>query len=473
MELDTMLDDLISQLNDDDPARRREAIVALGKSKNPAALRPLAEIYRSDPEPDLRELARKAGVYIRQQADAQPESPRQDSRRGGSAPPQSNTPRSPQPEEESYTQRRMRALEESRRKALEAAAPVDEEPLMGSEAASRRPIRGRKYNVPKENQERARKYVDAALTFNSNGDDAKAMKNLTEALSLDPNLINDAYFNSIATSVTGMDGDMAIDLIIDRGQRKQFEQKASNKLKQERIDKHVSVTQTTSWTDATWEIVVFVLIVTIGPVLQTLVAMQTSLNFFNTISGIEGAPEISGLATSLQSGLVLFTGATLIPVAFMSALIGVGGLALQLVLVHLMATVLFGGHGTMRHLLTVLLGFYNRWLPVLFLVSYIGTAVFFVSAGSPIAACFVIIVVVLSLYVLFNTSSKVGQAYDFGGLRGCLAVNLSHALILGVITVVTVLLLQAVGTAALQTFFQIDQALAPVLTPEPTVVPPV
>ena len=68
-----MLDQLIRQLDDADPARRKQAVIALGKSRDASALKPLANVYRSDPEPEIRELARKAGVYIKQHAEVIPD----------------------------------------------------------------------------------------------------------------------------------------------------------------------------------------------------------------------------------------------------------------------------------------------------------------------------------------------------------------------------------------------------------------
>lgn len=195
-----MLDQLIRQLDDADPARRKQAVIALGKSRDASALKPLANVYRSDPEPEIRELARKAGVYIKQHAEVIPDVP-------ATTPPM---PKPAAPVGESYTQRKMREMEEAKR-----AAELAQEPRFETqEADTRRPICGREYQVPKEARERAAKAVDAALSYNLAGDDAKAMKNLTEAISLNPNLINDAYFNSITAGVTGLDGDAAMDMIL-------------------------------------------------------------------------------------------------------------------------------------------------------------------------------------------------------------------------------------------------------------------
>ncbi|MBK8035424.1 MAG: HEAT repeat domain-containing protein [Chloroflexi bacterium] len=444
-----MLDQLIRQLDDADPARRKQAVIALGKSRDASALKPLANVYRSDPEPEIRELARKAGVYIKQHAEVIPDVP-------ATTPPM---PKPAAPVGESYTQRKMREMEEAKR-----AAELAQEPRFETqEADTRRPIRGREYQVPKEARERAAKAVDAALSYNLAGDDAKAMKNLTEAISLNPNLINDAYFNSITAGVTGLDGDAAMDMILDRGKRKEFEVTAKNVTKQAKIDKHMEVATKSSWTDVMWEGVIYTLIVIIGPVLAGLVATQTAMNYFNAIAGSAQVTIEPSIATELQSSLMAITAATLIPVGIISGIIGVGGLLLELVLVHFLAVSVFRGHGTIQHLLSTLLGFDNRWLPVMFLIQYLMTAIFFVSAGSPITYCFTIILVILTLYVLGKTSGKIGEAYDFGGMKGCLAYNLSNVIVIGAITAVMYLLFNALGSAMVQSLFQLNPEMLPPL----------
>src|SRR5260221_6658076 len=54
----------IQQLNSPNPAARREAIIALGKLANPAAIGPLTQASENDPDPVLQEFARKAVRHI-------------------------------------------------------------------------------------------------------------------------------------------------------------------------------------------------------------------------------------------------------------------------------------------------------------------------------------------------------------------------------------------------------------------------
>jgi asparagine N-glycosylation enzyme membrane subunit Stt3 len=76
-------------------------------------------------------------------------------------------------------------------------------------------------------------------------------------------------------------------------------------------------------------------------------------------------------------------------------------------------------------------------------MSYIAVAVAFVSEFSPVLFCIVVPLILLTLYVSGKTSSKIGEAYDFGTLKGCLA----HFIIILVIAVAAGVILLIVGQA--------------------------
>lgn len=63
-----MIEQQIRQLQSSDPNERRAAIQALAEGRHPAALRPLAAVYRNDPDLAVRDLALKAGLYIKEHA---------------------------------------------------------------------------------------------------------------------------------------------------------------------------------------------------------------------------------------------------------------------------------------------------------------------------------------------------------------------------------------------------------------------
>jgi hypothetical protein len=59
-----MSDSILALLNSSDPAQRKRGIGAAAKSADRRYLKLLAHIYKTDPDPALRDLAKKAGVYI-------------------------------------------------------------------------------------------------------------------------------------------------------------------------------------------------------------------------------------------------------------------------------------------------------------------------------------------------------------------------------------------------------------------------
>jgi hypothetical protein len=59
-----VIDEVLRQLKSPDPEERKKAIVTLGRLRHKAAMKHLEAVYRSDPDPDLRQLARKVGYHI-------------------------------------------------------------------------------------------------------------------------------------------------------------------------------------------------------------------------------------------------------------------------------------------------------------------------------------------------------------------------------------------------------------------------
>jgi hypothetical protein len=59
---------LIKMLDSKDPERRKTAVKELAKTKDKAALSYLAAVYRTDENPEVRDMARKAGIYINKHA---------------------------------------------------------------------------------------------------------------------------------------------------------------------------------------------------------------------------------------------------------------------------------------------------------------------------------------------------------------------------------------------------------------------
>ncbi len=438
-----MLEALIRQLYDPDPNIRRAAIIALGKTKNADALRPLAEVVLKDSDPELRELARKAGVYIRRELNVEPDPQLPRRRRAVSSDP----PTDPQPPAE----RRRGAifLEPQEDERAAGSKKQEEEELPPGVGA--RPVRGKKYAVPKETRERARQYTEAALNDSLNNRRDRAMKNLTEALSLDPNLINDDYYNNVAASVTGLPAFEAIESIINPQTRIRFIGEAKEEVKQKRIDTHMEQVRETNATDLGFELVIFALILFLGPLLVGIVGVQAFSGFLNTVVETNAAainqPPLDPSIREMQEALNAFSVASLIVPSLGSMVSGVVSIVLQMGIVHLLATRVFSGHATYIHALTTVLRFYNRWFPILFAIIGFGALIAAFAGASFVALCPAFILIGAIAFVVFRTAGKIGEAYGFGAAIGCFALILSGILLAMLNVAVTAIVFQATGVA--------------------------
>ena len=426
-----MIDDLIEQLTHPDPQQRRKAVIALGKSKDPEALPALSKIYTSDPDYALRDLARKAGVYIREHMPAQPE-------------PEPVMPVAP------FTTSVLAAEPDPdvtvvRRSVIRPIGAAEQGTSRDNDDTYRGPVRGRTYNVPKDKVERAKGYVEAALSLNIEGDNGRALKQLTQALSLNPNLVNDSYFGSIAGAVTGLGGDAAVQLIIDRGQRKEFLSAAEREKRHHRVEQHMSVATKPTTASVTFDLVIYAAILIIGPVLLALVTVEGARSMITNLAGMTADIdpafiEQTTVLTEFNTGILLFAGV-------IGGISGILSLLFQALLIHLVSVFMLRGVGTYRFLLTQMLALYNRWLPMILFVTCIAIAVTFVSGGSPIIACFGIGLALMSLMLVFKTAGKIGEAYDFGPAMGFVALILSSLLVALINVLVGYLISQALGVA--------------------------
>jgi tetratricopeptide (TPR) repeat protein len=147
---------VIQQLDSPDPQERKKAIAALARSKNLEALKYLATVVKTDSDPEVADLARKAGIYIRKNAAAQP------------------APSRPAPGPELVQDRLRDEL---------TPAPIgveDREPLP------------EEIKVSRADEERARGHVEQAISWHMRGDNDKAADYLRRAFSANPKLQHDA-----------------------------------------------------------------------------------------------------------------------------------------------------------------------------------------------------------------------------------------------------------------------------------------
>ncbi len=463
-----MFDRYLAQLKSADPAQRRQAIISLGKLGNFAAMPALADLYRTDPDPELRDLARKAGLAIRQRNPGM----------AGVGSPQHSPPAAPPsspaftvslddvPESAMDPYRANESIEEpdldlligqvtaaagiagASKRGIEAldkpTAPRTAADDIEDELRQQGPVAGREYNVPKEERERAKAAIESALTLQMRGENGKSLKLLTDALSFDPNLINDSYFTSIAASVTGLDGNGALRVIIDKGQRSSFVKNAEQTRKQQRNEKHLTEARQNDWNAVVFELFIYFLIMLFGPIFLVLVIGQSLGGLFGNFTGN------ADFMASLPPEIGNFTAIAAAPLLLMGLFSAVGsviGLFFQGGLIHLISTGVLGGRGTFPNMLTLILRVYNRWVPIIYLLVYVTIAVLFISQGSIVVLCLALPMIVISLYMMLQVVGRIGSAYDYGMAMGCIAMILSNFVLTLISTLIGVLAGQTLSQA--------------------------
>lgn len=405
-----MLDDLIAQLQSRDPSERRQAIIALGRTKNLDALTALQNVYRTDTDSELRELARKAGAYIRQQADA-----------SASAPPPAMSSASVD-DEDAY-------------KPSTASVPLRmyTPPAPAEKPRAETRTSGREFTVSRDDIERAKGLMDSALSANMRGDNARAMRDLAQAIKLNPNLINDKYFGSVAASVTGTSGDEAVRMIVDGTQRKQFVDDATTKVKRNVRDEKMANAKQSNSGGVLFELIIYLVINIVFPIILAVIVVQVARANF---AGMED-PELAALGEITAADVLPFLDVSvggLIIVGLIVTVALIISTLFQTFMIHI-AALLLGGVGTFVHLLDVMLSFYNRFQPILYVLLGLNFIIAIATIGSFIPACSTVVLVGFMLYYVFKTASKVGEAYGTGAGLGCLTLVVS-SIIIGLVNVV-------------------------------------
>ncbi len=415
------MDELIAQLNSPDPGARRQAIIALGRAADPRALSALGSVYRNDPLPELRELALKAGRYIRQhQQNRQPPPQPQPS-----APPFAAAPPPDQAGAQAYPQ----AWQEASRLPTDVAYGTG---LRDEVSVSARDV------------ERAKAYYNRALDLYMAGDRPKAAAELSRALEINPNLVNDLPTRNLAGEVTGLPPEQAARALADPEQRDRFlyppEAEGAGRKR-----KRGAALAAATWGDVTIDLGLLFLVVVIGTLAYQLFVFPRMLDalFVYTASSpgpYQAVEDILQVAASPVAafGIALAVGAFNV----VYVLLGYG-------LINWVAR-MFGGRGA-------LLDLYHALVPVAIVLSlayYVIYALNFLvlDVTSPWQGLVALLSLGLGIGGLYWTVRQIGRVHDLDAGTGCATLFLGGLLMVVVLCVCGLLVNFALG-AALFPFF--------------------
>lgn len=361
------IDEAIIQLKSTDANKRRQAVIEVGKSKNPSMLPLLAEIYQSDPDPEVRSIALKAGQYIR--ANMGPQAP--------------TDPVAPQ-------------------------SVVSTAPLVPTAAVS------------DMNRERAAGYLSQALDFQMRGNILKAAELLGRAFDLNPGLADDPLACNLAADLTGQGPSAAARTFLDRSARAQFIASKGGRA--------VSVSSSggalavdagrTTWGGAFVDLLiyglavgayVFILMMVGGPGLMRLITASARVN---------GQPLPPDAMQFFQNAATL---GVAIPFALIAALSGIIYLLIECAVIHLVAKTAQGGSGMLTSMIHKLAFFQIIILPISALI----TIPSLLTTDRNVDSLLSLLSFALSIGVLFYTCKLIGQNYSFSTGKGCITLILS------------------------------------------------
>jgi hypothetical protein len=386
----------LKQLRDRDAAQRKQAIKAVARGKDHSALKQLAIMAGDDPDPAIRELARKAGVYIRQQhGELQPV---------------------PTPEV-----------------AADAVSIEDGKPA--------------EIPVTDKNAEQARNHISAAMSYQINDDRARAFKELRRALALNPNLRNDSYFTSLSEAVTGKQGSEAFRLLSDDDTLSTLTKTQAEARRQRHMEEHLYRVRSAKWNSATFDLGLFFLIAAIGAMLLTFITIQSAQALVSQYDERQTAwdngevDEVTGepielmevdddfLAFSRRAGELPFVRATMN--GLLVGVMATGSLLLWGMLTHGLSEKLLRGTGSLPYLMHRWASMLNVRLLVGFVLGGVGTVVIFALGGGTAILVVAGLVGLILLFALFTMTSRVAQAYNVSIVKGLVAVSIGALVVLG------------------------------------------
>ncbi len=352
---------------------REKAIKALAQSKDPAALPYLANVYRNDPEAALREMARKAGVYIRKNSEGAfhtrlPDAPYAQDRYGGGA-------------------------DDDAPPVIDATAPKPKtRPITDAQRAQ------------------ARGYLNQALDASLAGDRKRAYQLLQKGVKIDPNLGQDTYTRNAISNITGLPYERAMAELATGGLARNVAGPADE----------------ITWGDAFVDLAIYWVINFGIFLIGTLIGLASLQAIINTIPD-----PIDQANIGQQFALITntFTLVFMLTQGAIQATIAVVVLLIVYFMWHMVATAMLGGEGRFTTLIrkcTLLLALYG---PVSTLLVMGATLFLPLLSPSNSTVWYALLTLGIAVGGVLLLSQRIGATYAFGMGRGCATIIVSYVLI--------------------------------------------
>ncbi len=430
-----MIDQRVIQMTKhSDPENRKKAVKALAKSKDRAALPHLAWVYRHDADPEIRDLAYKAGVYVKKNAV-------QDSSIGDGGYPDSGGGSAAAYGGSAYDSDSLYD-DDSGSDAYYSDDAEDDAmyDVLADDIYDLDDDGTDSVTVSAKDEARAESFLDRALTMEVSGDYKKAEKALRNAIKANPNMSEDHRFTNVVQNVTGMSASAWIAQV-----------EAGHKPKTKAKNSDFAATGEATWGEALTDLAIYLLVqvgVTMVVFIITLVAFSSLVS---TASAQASAP---GVANPLptQSIQQFFVAASVPLILGVSVGVGIGSLVqllIQYAAIHFVAMAMMGGDGTFPTLVKRLTMFLLIANLVLTMGSFAAQIILPVLIPDALALSGLISLGIIFGFIamLWWISERIGQTYDFGAGQGCGTLIVSYILLVVLLCACTFIFIQVSATA--------------------------
>jgi hypothetical protein len=402
-----MLDNRLIQLLDHpDAETRKQAIKDIAKTRDPDALSYLAAVFRTDADAEVREMARKAGVYIKKYAPGTSDVDRSTG---------TVTTYGGDDDDAAYS---GSGAYGSATSLYGDDDDVDSAYTAQEDKRKNEDIVENMVRVAEHDAARAQGLMEQAVSAHMDGRLDKAERYLEQALRRNPNIANEVFFRSVASNITGLPADEAVVHL------------RTYKAKRRGSDSEVT------WGDALIDLGIYWLV-------NVIIFALSFIGFYLLVVDVLDlgvtqpltAQDLSSMAAMnipSPEEFVSWIRDAGVPLIMLGAVVAgffsVISLLIQYFAIHVVSLMLLGGDGTMPLLIRKVTLFLTFVYPIMIalgaFVSFILTLI-----NPDLYTVGALLQFVVSIFVFYWFCRLIGRAYDFGAGRGCVALFLSTILL--------------------------------------------
>lgn len=368
---------IVKQLKSSDANKRRQAIGMLADSRDPDALKHLEEVARNDKDEKLRKLAVRAQDHLKKQ------------------------------------------LEKAQERE---AAPASEKEIPTEVMVTEKDIA------------RARDYTEEALSMYINQDNARAAQRLVKALEANPNLKTDSYFLGIAGNVLDVPQEHAMAVLMDGSKRADFISQSKTTKVEKRKKEHRSKADELGWGSVSFDLTIYGAVTAVVTFLSPFVVTQLlgrAIDYQQALPPEKLAEEAIIFSNQFSQfnqwlstvGVVIFLIAALVTAVF-----NVIGMLVYSGVVHVFATKILHGVGTLPFLMSKMVPFYSMLTGVIF-IWWIIAMTLAATGAVMIGGLCLLPMALLVLFRMFQLGGRIAESYDFGTGMGCMTLIIANVIV--------------------------------------------